>query len=341
MERYIRDGLPHVLEKIEKSKGQTLTPVEKSFIFGARYAEDERNFMLIPGDKIAIREIADYVGNNMLTDENHSAVKPHFRKKNFKPKNTVMTIIGLLYGDPLAWQESKKEVRPIEDMKKRLLEAVSKLFSQLNIGVLENNPDSIMEMIHVEYNDSMDIKGSIKCIFCTKPFHVFCKQSKSSTCTWVVSNFKRHIISCSTPATIKDNAPMISQNNTTIEPVIESQTTTCDNTKILSAQMIVQTIKMLNSKTKYEETTSIFTIESNDEITVCEMEKNGNCLFSAISHQVKGMKNGTAEHMQFTDELRNECVEFIRSNLDEFERDICSRIIEKFPEMKNPTALFS
>lgn len=49
------------------------------------------------------------------------------------------------------------------------------------------------------------------------------------------------------------------------------------------------------------------------------------------------MKNGSDEHIQNTKKLRNDCSEFIRSNLDEFRRDIYNRISEKNPNKENPT----
>lgn len=67
------------------------------------------------------------------------------------------------------------------------------------------------------------------------------------------------------------------------------------------------------------------------------MKKDGNCLFSAISHQISGVKNGSDEHIHNTKKLRNDCFEFIRSNFDEFRRNISDRISEKIPKKKNPT----
>lgn len=243
MENYIREGLPNVLETIEKAKGETLGQMEKMFIFGMKYALNEKKFMLIPGEKITIRNIADHVRMKMTADKNHFTLNPRSRTKNFKPKNTVDTIIGMIYGDPVALKKIKKEVKPIDHLKKRLFDAISNLFKQLNLEVSGENPNLVNEMIHIECDDSADIKGSVKCIFCTKEFVVFCKQSSSS-------NFKRHFVKCcATAPTTQVDIPTTSQSDTTVELNIEPHTTTCaeteslENSKVLHSQMIVQKIK--------------------------------------------------------------------------------------------------
>lgn len=94
---------------------------------------------------------------------------------------------------------------------------------------------------------------------------------------------------------------------------------------------------MMNSTNRNGEITKICIIKSGDQIGVCEMGADGNCLFSAICHQLKSVSRGSEALKLNTSESRSDCVEYMKNNLDKYERDIRDRIQEKFPGKINLT----
>lgn len=62
------------------------------------------------------------------------------------------------------------------------------------------------------------------------------------------------------------------------------------------------------------------------EIQVIPINKNGNCLFATIMHQIHGKKNGSDEHKVLTEKLRKQVVLYIKDHLSEFTFAIKSRI---------------
>lgn len=302
MEYYIRDALPSVLEAIEKSKGKRLNQIEKSFIFGMKYALNIKSFMLVPGEKITIKDIASNVRSKLAIDENHFALNVESRMGKFNPKDTVNTIIGLIYGDVRSWKKSKKESKAclgerVIDLKQKLMDILLDLMKQQNYhSELDNGTDAMDEMIDVDNSDLANIKGSIRCILCSKSYSVFCKRSKSSF-SWVISNFKRHFQKCSkNVAAANANS---SQSSTLVGLTIEAipsayeEAEFTEYSKVLISQLMVQGVKMMNSTSRNGEITKTCVIESGDQIGVCEMGADGNCLFSAICHQIKSVRSGS------------------------------------------------
>lgn len=341
MEYYIRNELPFVLETIEKSKGKKLNQIEKSFIFGMKYASNESSFMLVPGEEITIKNIAYYVRSKLATDENHFALNVDSRLGKFNPKDVVNTIIGLIYGDVKSWKKSIRQesnARPVEcvaDLKQKLLDILLDLLRQQNYHPgSDSGIDTMDEIIDVDYKDLANIKGTIKCMLCSKPYSVFCKQSKSSF-SWIISNFKRHFQKCTKNVAAADTNSSHSSALValTIEPISSTneEAEFTKYSKVLRSQLMIQGVKMVNSTSRNGEITKICVIDSGDEINVCEMKADGNCLFFAISHQLKSVRSGSEAHKINMTELRSDCVEYMKNNLEKYERYIRDRIQEKFP----------
>lgn len=168
MEYYIRYELPSVLEAIEDSKGEKFNQMEKSFIYGMKYALNENGFMLVPGERITIKEIATHVSGKLATDENHFALNVDCRLGKFNPKDTVNTIIGLIYGDVKSWKKSRKYLN------KKLLDILLKLLRQQNYhSGSDSRIHTMDETIDVDCSDMANVKGNIRCMLCSKPYSVF------------------------------------------------------------------------------------------------------------------------------------------------------------------------
>lgn len=340
MENYIRDELPHVLKAIEVSEGIKLNIIEKSFIFGKKYASNEENFRLIPGERITIKNIAHHVKSKLAKNDNYFSSKSESKK--FSPKNTVNTIIGLIYGEVESRKKSRKEFKTssaecVVDSKQKLLNTLVDWFRQQNYHFTSDD-DTVTtnDMTGLGDSDLENIRGSIKCILCSKSISVFCKRSQSSS-SWTISNFTRHFQKCKknfVEVDLDSSKSLVALTSGSI-PTTNEEAVFAEYSKIFESQLVVQSIKMMNSTKRNDEHTEICAIGSEDKISVCKIEKDGNCLFSAISHQIESVKSGSEAHKLSTTKLRGDCVEYMKNNLQKYERDICYRIQEKFPDKQN------
>lgn len=103
----------------------------------------------------------------------------------------------------------------------------------------------------------------------------------------------------------------------------------------LETQMIVQNVRMANSIIQNAETEKdcdiILNSSAIDVVKVCKIAGDGNCLFSAASHQLYGKKINSDEHKQSAIQIRNDVVTHIKDNLSQYEHDIKGRIFERYP----------
>lgn len=110
--------------------------------------------------------------------------------------------------------------------------------------------------------------------------------------------------------------------NTTI--VLEIAANNPDELEIfhqLSKQVLVMTEMCLKHG---DNTTTIdFKVDRQKcEIDVAKTKPNGQCLFSALAHQLFDFKANSIEHDHFSDRIRAEVCEYIQSNLNMFQQDI-------------------
>lgn len=82
-----------------------------------------------------------------------------------QPKDTVNTVIGLIYGDVKSWKKSKKESKAclgecVIDLRQKLIDILLDLIKQQNYhSGLDNGTDAMDEMIDVDNSDLANIKG--------------------------------------------------------------------------------------------------------------------------------------------------------------------------------------
>lgn len=72
--------------------------------------------------------------------------------------------------------------------------------------------------------------------------------------------------------------------------------------------------------------------DSYDTVRICEVRKDGNCLFSSIAHQLFNVKLDSLEHVNLTTKLREETVSHIKQNILTFTHEIKGRIYEESGE---------
>lgn len=199
--------------------------------------------------------------------------------------------------------------------------------------------------------------------FVKKTVKLSSKQHQSS-CTWVLSNLKRHFkSSCeiirkactesNNELSDNDNNPgtndtEINGNKSTlvaleIQPVIQNIDEPNDKLNAeftsyvnsLQTQVKLQKIKMISSVISNGERQKTCEIQLDSKvlsIEVSEIARDGNCLFSAVSHQLDDFKIGSIDHTLASSKLRMDTIAHIKENLSLYERDIKGRIYEQSPK---------
>lgn len=336
MEWYIREQFPSVIKSKENLNGQKLNEGQKSFIFGEKYASNEENFMFVQGEQILIKEIATHVKGKLEAADNadYFSSKPSRRLKNFKPKNTVNTAIGLIYCDATTKTGPAKKVTeraivwPVDNLKQKLLETVLEYLSKSH---LQYSSEDVSKLMNVNSNDVPSINGSVICPLCSKNNQVYLKTSQSSF-SWVISNFKRHFSKCCLNGIDQAKKGLKSTSCIPTDSIPEKSEEFTNLTNILKSQITVQNIKIGNSIIINNENISTCKLESGHKIHAINLQRDGNCLFSAAAHQLNFVKVGSDEHKSLTKELRRDCVMHMKNNIEFYKKDIEQRILEKNPE---------
>lgn len=99
----------------------------------------------------------------------------------------------------------------------------------------------------------------------------------------------------------------------------------------ISAQMLKTTEAVLMNR----EITDQFNFLINDQTFIVQISKikgDGTCLFGTLAHQLHGMEIDSEEHQKSMDILRLQVIDFIRSNLKEFEIALKGVLIHSWEE---------
>lgn len=99
-------------------------------------------------------------------------------------------------------------------------------------------------------------------------------------------------------------------------------------------QLYTQNARNMNCTTMHNEETTNFIVDLQQQkktkrlIEICEISANGNCFFSALTHQLFTIKINTPEHESFANRLRKIVVEYILEKIDSFQHDLKHRMLE-------------
>lgn len=91
--------------------------------------------------------------------------------------------------------------------------------------------------------------------------------------------------------------------------------------------LLLEEAVMINSETKSR---MVIRIDGKDtNVNICEIAKDGSCLFSALAFQISPVKINSNEHASMTSLLRKSVVEHIRNNYDEYEHVLRGRVFDE------------
>lgn len=247
-------------------------------------------------------------------------------------------------GSEHSLQLRKVKKKSVESIKKDLIRKVVKLF--------ETYRQNEFDASTVELDSSENkINAEISCVLCQpfKKIRVYFHIGDQYQ-HWVLSNLSKHLSSKHKSMQINkcdvDDSKIIKKrcSNAILEESVanekdlgnddssNSNAQSCNENALdgkIYKQLCDQNMKMINNCLERKEREEIVPFNTSESVTgtvrVVEMEKDGNCLFSAFAHQLYSVKANSTEHVKQSQDLRRRAVDFIKKNITDFQHDIIGR----------------
>lgn len=365
IEIYARTQLIELLEAKSNSCNAPLTESLLSAFYSI-YDVSPRSFQFVPGDKKFIEKLRVRVADRVNSD-GESYFEPHQlarKKRKLHLEGISESLFGLIYGDFCQRQnvgvDSNSDAHfSQDDAQKKLFSAVKKIFGNYEDEIaMRGNQGVSIDSCEVTTNDN-NIKGTVTCALCNRKCKVSCKRGTS---TWVMANLLKHIRYCLKSSKKENEIEIEIENNNMNDVIVDSSVN--DNESVIqleitpvnelgedlqseyedlvATQIMVQNLKMVNTvfQHKDEELTIYCDFGKKSRklaLKVCDVSADGDCLYSAISHQLSHAKINSKEHQTHTENLRNEVVEHIKSNLPDYIHNLKNRLMERGEELHEGT----
>lgn len=338
-----------------------LSEDEKHFFFGI-YTSNPSNFVFLRGERKMLNALSEHVRST----EGTSVGLKHFQlnvdgidKIKISWKGTFQSKVGMHFGDKKQYVKQKKVMpkKSAEDSKIDLFDKFQKFVRQnYKNMVSELSPD----MVEIKILPDNGIDAKVQCVIClelgqTKRYSIFCQVSPTSKC-WVFSNLKRHMDKHKKDnhhfdrdaENVPDDHNLSSNSGddsgNSAEEGEDSTASQREDEKgighqdLIYTQLSVQNLMMKNAISMHKETTENITFNLSDivdgSIGVTKMKTDGNCLFSALAHQLYCVKLNSEEHQNATKEVRQNSSTFIRENYALFANAIKGRIFDRLSKNK-------
>lgn len=324
--------------------------------FGDLYAQDTTSFRFEAGDILLIKELVDHVkqiadGNGKNTGLRHFTNEkiPAPKKRRVATTKTAVLIDH-------------------NQIKMDLEEKVSDCFRSHVVSTEENSLN--IGQVKVEVNTKGDkVYGLISCIFCEaenkkKPKRVYYNCRGEGSGSWVMSNFISHLqnmhslsaqaneIECSDARKIEtdeiedlicnddeldanENSSEIGDDSSVIlvDAGVKQNDIVRDDPDVLFIQLSSQITNIMAavlSNRDKKENINFCLGKSPRQLTVAKIQKDGSCMFGALSHQLWNFKITSKQHIEATKKLRADVVEYILNpdNFSLFEFHLKDRVYE-------------
>lgn len=348
IEVYARTELINLLNKKAEEIAKELDKDLMMAFYGI-YGVSPQNFQFVKGDRKLICKLASRVSDKLVENEDYFKEKMLPKKRKFILNNTNESLFGLIYGSSSQRQNMLCDFRQ-EDAKSKLFEQAKKLFDSHEEEMqIRNCSEFTTDMVDITIDEN-GIKGNVLCAICRKQkTKVHCRSNQGSkSFNWVISNIKTHITNCLKSKRLGEdnnnglqrarssNEDESSHGTTTVSLDITPISSDADQSyleSLLENQIAVQIVQMANTVHQCRDTqmtmTCNFGVKSRkSSIQICDVPSNGDCFFSAVSHQTKYVKIDSPEHKTDTENLRKATAKHIETNLHDFKHDLKNRIIE-------------
>lgn len=334
-----------------------LSEDDKQSFFGV-YSSNPSKFVFLRGERKMLNALVDHVKSITAGPEGSK----HFQlnedgtdKIKISWKGSFTSNLGMHFGDGKRSSRQKKVVskKSSVDLEHDLYEKLQ-AYMQKNYKELESN--LAPNQVDVEIAPNNVISAKVHCVVClaqkkAKKISIYCRTTEGNP-YWVFSNLQRHIdghFKKTDHDTDRDDGITTLSSLTENEELEEEevlgsgpQSDTGKRSRIVDlmfTQLTVQTIKMKNTVSVHNEPKEKFNFQlTNDALAtihVTAIKKDGNCLFSALAHQIFHVKLNSSEHEKATMDLRQESVNYIKGNFNEFAHDIRGRVLDKMPSSED------
>lgn len=338
-------------EKCERRK-ILFDSIEKEFFFGI-YTDSIKEFKVLRGERLQVIQMANIL-QSIFQEKGLTAFAQHFdvpKRYRFDKSDMTELSVGLFYGKRI--QNALNQL--VLDRNEVSVKLLSKLKVFFNGYAIKQCQPISEESITITDIDGNGMRADVICVFCEsnkdEPLTKRHAIQYDKTGNWNLSNLRKHVklhlvkeqengekdvVNIDDENSADGNIADVKQeiiaggflNASPIMelPVVLSNESQIEDDKsetmdVLYKQFCAQNLKLLRATLQHNEQKK-FMVSKIDgrsfNITTLSIAKDGNCLFSAISHQLECVKTGSNEHKAFAINLRKKIVEHIQNNIDQF-----------------------
>lgn len=364
VETFVRNDLMEILSTdIEQSTAADEVVIDEEKMkenFGVLFALNPTKFKFLPGDRKCIQLIKDLIQRHIKKHGRKKAMN-YFTDESEDTQPTCKR----LKTESENHDESASLVELEENLYTCIMQKLAKL--GVSKSILNNFAKSMVRTgrdvdgkIYGEVFcilcrvNSENIESAKKNDLKPKKMYLRTKNEKQS---WVLSNFNTHLethkdmlnqtenesvesihIEILSPGdinyqTLQENKSLADFSTASMEDICNS----CDTgdarmERMFNKQFSAQNIfiwqqAMLNSET-FENVDCFSKDESVYTLQIVQMLSDGNCLFSAASHQLFGEEVNSAKHIESTNKLRADVVQYIEDHFDTFLHELRGHLYE-------------
>lgn len=364
VQNFVRNELLDILNDKCARISKVFDENDKHHFFG-NYQASPQNFQILLGERKLLLAAAREV-NRMNQSQSFGDYLKFFavpEKYTISNKNTDKFAVGLYFGkkdrNAVAQPSISNEI-----MVNQVFAKVSPVFNKFSDSGLEAVRKLTKDIVKI-VDFGAGIRADIVCVFCamndvniealqkTIAIQYEVKRGSTSGC-WNTTNLRKHLRRHLTQNSSKqlklDNSlevdtndvqlqykPDVLSNNEqphvkdgVVDPIV---ITLPENEKSaffekLSAQNLFMMRKVLEND-EHKQVMTVIINKQPETVDVVDVDKDGNCVFSACVHQIHGIKLGSKEHYDKVVALRAEVVDHILKNFERFTRIIKFRIEEE------------
>lgn len=333
--------------------------------FGKLYAQQPQNFRFQSGDRLLIKELVSYVASVVDANGNNSGLRSFKTKKSTRKTANKTTKKNLMQKHPSKNPTGHSSLIEIntEQLTTDLIKRVrSCMYShRANYGFdidLEN--DIHEDIVHIRIENGA-VDGTIRCIICdkenkhkNKPKHVHYSSGSDWPC-WVLSNFTKHLKNAHHLKFHKLETDLVDTNdvshsnkNDVLPEENQDESVVCLNpsfqitsksteqvdaiSSILYTQLSGQITRMMSVVLNHSESQEQMYFDLSEgvsqQLTVATIVGDGNCLYSALVHQLENNRLKGKAHKSATDKLRHDVCDYILENYSNFAPFLKNRVYE-------------
>lgn len=364
VENFVREDLEDFIKSNENFKTNGKENQHMVEHFGEFYAQCPKKFRFLPGDLKFIKKIKEHI-HDVVNKKGRKKAYQHFSNETNRTKNAEYTVEvnqnDQITGSKFIDNGLKKKLYDL--ISNKLVEfnvhpSTREIFDESFISIENKNNRTTGNIIcvvcHVQKKDSEH----------AKPKHVYCR-GKSWVISNFVKHFTRaHSELVTNNELMNNDSNQLANeneiyeneaaiNDEVVEYVIVEEVDplsyelnysteslqnfiakdTSEMEKKFNDQISSQLIKMWNTVTLNCESQDL-QVQCKCEngisvsVDVANIHKDGNCLFGSLAHQIYRHNLNSDAHKSATNTLRNDVVNYIKQNYEEFEQHLRGHIME-------------